>query len=115
MRDHKITSKERLEHIADAIKAIESFLEGQTKESFLNNVVLINATLFQFSIIGKAIVHVDHELLDRNPFPWYKVRAFRNFIVHEYHAIEFRLVWDTAKDNLPQLKQMINQILKNEF
>ncbi|HXL54965.1 MAG TPA: hypothetical protein VN958_01830 [Chitinophagaceae bacterium] len=50
MRDNSITSKERLQNVVDAISEIETFTEGASKESFLSNRVLINATLFQFAI-----------------------------------------------------------------
>lgn len=115
MRNKSISNRERLEHIAEAISAIQNFIEGHTKETFLTNLVLINATLFQFSIIGEAIVHVDNDILEKYGYPWYKVRAFRNFIVHEYHAIEFRVVWETANKDLPELNKMIEVILENEF
>jgi uncharacterized protein with HEPN domain len=115
MRDSKITSKERLQHILKAISEIEDFIKEHSKESFLNSSILINATLFQFAVIGEAITHVDNEILNRYSYPWYKARAFRNFILHEYHAIEFRVVWDSTQKDLPELKEIILQILRNEF
>lgn len=75
----------------------------------------MDATLFQFAVIGEAIIHVDEDILDKYEFPWYKVRAFRNFILHEYHAIEDKVIWDTIQKDLPLLKQMIILILVSEF
>ena len=115
MRDSAITNKERLQHILEAISKINGFIDGQSKESFLNSDLIQNATLFQFAIIGEAVVNIDRELLDKYPYPWHNVRSFRNFILHEYHAIEIWIVWETAKNNLPQLKQITETILKNEF
>lgn len=115
MRDSKITGKERLMHIKQAIDDIECYTRNVVKESFLANRILIDATLFQFSIIGEAILHVDDELLSKYDYPWYKVRGFRNFIVHEYQAIEFRIVWEAIEKDLPQLKRVTEQILANEF
>jgi uncharacterized protein with HEPN domain len=115
MRDEMITSQDRLEHIMEAIKKIEAFIQNHTRESFLNNDVVISATLFQFAIIGEAIRLVNNEILDKYKYPWHSVRAFRNFILHEYHAISYRIVWDAAKADLPQLKEVIAEILKKEF
>ncbi|MFH2142300.1 MAG: HepT-like ribonuclease domain-containing protein [Bacteroidota bacterium] len=115
MRDKEIGSKERIEHILKAISDIESFIENQTKESFLENYMAINATLFQLAIIGEAIVQVDDDILKRYSYPWHKVRGFRNFILHEYHAIEFRIVWYAAKNDLTELKKVVKKILENEF
>src|SRR3982751_494266 len=105
MRDNKSTSRQRLQHIIEAISLIEGFVKGFSKQSFLDNAIVINAVLFQFAVIGEAIWHVDNAILDKYKYPWYKVRAFRNFILHEYHSIEFRVVWDTVKKDLPELKK----------
>lgn len=115
MKNSRITSRDRLRHILDSISSIESFLAGYSRSSFLEDQRTIDAILFKFAVIGEAIIRVDEEILDNYDFPWYKVRAFRNFILHEYHAIEDRVIWDTAKKDLPLLKQIINQIMKNEF
>ena len=115
MRDSRITGQERLIHIINAIADIEAYTKDVTKESYLSNRVLIDATLFQFSIIGEAIIYVDDDLLTKYDYHWHKVRAFRNFIVHEYHAIEFRIVWEAIQNDLPKLKEIVNQILANEF
>ena len=115
MKDKKTESKERIEHILKAISDIEGFIENHTRESFLESYVTINATLFQFAIIGEAIVHVDNDILNRYAYPWHKVKGFRNFILHEYHAIEYRIVWDAAKNDLAELKKVFEKILENGF
>ena len=115
MRDSLITNKERLQHILEAISRINSFIDGQNKESFLNSDVIQNAILFQFAIIGEAVVHIDRELLDKYPYQWHNIRSFRNFILHEYHAIENWIIWETTKNDLPELKQIIDTILDKEF
>ncbi len=115
MKNSSITNKERLQHILEAIAEINGFIEEQNKESFLNNAVLQNAILFQFAIIGEAVIHIDRDLLDKYPYTWHNIRSFRNFILHEYHAIEIWIVWETAKNNLPELKKIIETILNKEF
>ncbi len=115
MRDSSITNEERLQHILEAISKINSFIEGESEESFINSTIIQNATLFQYAIIGEAVVHIDSELLSKYPYPWHYVRSFRNFILHEYHAIEMWVIWETTKNNLPQLKEIVETILKKEF
>ena len=115
MRDSGITGKERIAHILRAISEIETFTKGSSKDLFLNDRVLVNATLFQFAIIGEAIIHIDTDLLEQYAYPWHKVRGFRNFILHEYHAIDFRIVWETIQSELPELKKMLELIWTKEF
>jgi uncharacterized protein with HEPN domain len=115
MRDRSISGKERLVHIQQAIAEIEVYTKDVSRQSFLNNPVLINATLFQFAIIGEAIIYIDNDMLAKYDYPWHKVRGFRNFILHEYHAIEFRVVWEAINKDLPELKKITEQILSKEF
>ena len=115
MKPDKPTSKERLEHALNAIKSIQSYTAGHTEESFLNDPKALDASMYQFTIIGEAIANVEEDILKKYPYPWYKVKSFRNFILHEYHAIELRVIWDTAMNMLPEFKILIENILKNEF
>lgn len=110
MRDSKITGKDRLQHILDTISGIEGFTKGFTKKKFLENNLVVNACLFQFTIIGEAIIYVDNDMLEKYPYPWHKVRGFRNFILHEYHAIEMGIVWESIKKDLRELKFAIEEM-----
>jgi uncharacterized protein with HEPN domain len=115
MRDRKRDSYERLIHISKAIMDIEAFTIGKNKLDFLNDNLLSSAVLFQFSVMGEAVIFIDQVLLDKYPYHWYKVRAFRNLISHEYFNIELAAVWEIIKKDLPELKLMINSILDKEF
>lgn len=115
MKDHHIESKKRLEHILSAIENIEKFVKNETVETFIMNELLYQAVLYNFSVIGEAIIQVENEKLNKYDYPWYKVRSFRNMIAHEYFNIELRAVWLTITNNLPELKNAINKVLINEF
>ncbi|CAN5308359.1 DUF86 domain-containing protein [soil metagenome] len=115
MRDHNVTGKERAQHIMDAISEMKLFTKGHSKITFLSDKVVINACLFQFAIIGEAIMHIDENVLEKYDYPWHKVRGFRNFILHEYHAIEFGIVWEAIKKDLPELKSIVEEMLNKEF
>jgi uncharacterized protein with HEPN domain len=115
MSDKKKFTKDRLEHIMQAIEEIDMNIKACTKRSFLENRLLIHAVLYQYAVIGEAVRKIDPDLLVKYDYPWHLVRSFRNFILHEYHAIEYRIVWDTSVNDLPELKKIILEIIKNEF
>ncbi|WP_350149721.1 HepT-like ribonuclease domain-containing protein [Imperialibacter sp.] len=69
----------------------------------------------QYTIIGEATASIDSSVLEKYDYPWYKVKSFRNFILHEYHAVEMRVIWDTTTEILPGLKEMMEEILTKEF
>lgn len=115
MKDNRIDSLERLQHIEEAIIAIQNYVAHETKESFCVNNLLHDAVLFQFTVIGEAIIHVDNDKLDKYDYPWYKVRSFRNLIAHEYFNIKLIAVWQIIENDLPELKELVLKILANKF
>jgi uncharacterized protein with HEPN domain len=115
MKPDKPTSKERVQHVIEAIEAIQTFIAGHTEESLMKDLKTISACLYQFSIIGEATFHVESEVLKKYSYPWHKVKAFRNIILHEYFGIEMNVIWHTAIKILPELKQLMQEILKQEY
>lgn len=115
MKPDKPTSKERIEHVLEAIELIQSFSQNHNLQTFLQDEKTIYACLYQYTIIGEAVGNIDSSILEKYNYPWYKVKSFRNFILHEYHVIEIRVIWDTTTEILPRLKELMNNILTNEF
>ncbi len=115
MKDSRKGSYERLIHIQKSILEIESYTQNVSKDDFLNDQLLSSAVLFQFSVIGEAVIHIEPSLLGKYEYPWYRVRAFRNLISHEYFQIKLLAVWDIVVNDLPKLKEQIEVILKNEL
>ncbi|MFA5817193.1 MAG: DUF86 domain-containing protein [Bacteroidales bacterium] len=110
MKNRVPSDPERLEHILNAIEAIEAFIRNMTEEEFLGNIKTQSAVLYQFVIIGEAVASLSMELTERNPYTWHKPRSFRNFIAHEYYGIQLWVVWYTIKEQLPELKTLITKI-----
>ncbi len=58
------------------------------------------------------IANIDNEILKKYDYPWHRVKSFRNFIMHEYNAVDARVVWDTIQLILPEFKERILLILE---
>lgn len=115
MRDKGKDSLDRLQHILKAIAEIEKFTNGCSEIKFEQDEMLASAVLFQFSVMGEAIIHIDQNLLEKFDYPWFKVRAFRNLVAHEYFNIRLESVWKIVEKELPEFKRVIQLILKEEF
>jgi uncharacterized protein with HEPN domain len=107
MKNLAPSSKERIELILQAINKIQQYTESQTFETFLKDPKTVEACLFNYTIIGEASLLIDKSILDKIDYPWYKVKAFRNFILHEYHAIKMDVIWDTTVVVIPEPKLVI--------
>lgn len=114
MKNPELRSRERLLHIDEALDKIHQYTSDLTFELFMEDSKCLDAVLFQLSVIGEAINHVDHDLLSRYPYPWHVVRAQRNFIAHEYFGIRMDKIWSVVRYDLPELKAVIKTILEEE-
>ncbi len=115
MKDSRKISYDRLIHMQNAIIKIEDFVNNTDRYEFLSNSLVSSAILHQFNILGEAVIYIEKDLLEKYYYPWYKIRAFRNFIAHEYFNIKLDAVWEIILNDLPELKNMVELVLKNEF
>jgi len=108
----RLGDKIRLQHILDAINEIELYLEDISYEQFLENSEKRFATIKQIEIIGEACNALTDELKSAHPLvPWKPIKGFRNISIHEYFGVDIQLVWEIAKNNLPDLKEKMRAIL----
>jgi uncharacterized protein with HEPN domain len=115
MKEGKPISRQRIEHILYSIQNIQTFTKGYSLESFENDLKVYYACLHQFAVMGEAVSGLDEVILKKYVYPWYKVKSFRNFIIHEYPAVDAQVVWDTIQLVLPGFKDHVQQILEKEF
>ena len=107
----KIADPIRILHILDAIKEIENYIQGVSKDAFINNSMMFNATLHQLEIIGEAANGLSESFLMEHPeVPWARIIGLRNLIVHEYFGVDDQTIWSIVTINLPQLKQYLSEM-----
>jgi uncharacterized protein with HEPN domain len=105
MKDDKVF----LKHILDAIENIEEYLSGASYEDFSSNKMMVDAVVRELEIIGEASANITSGFQKEHPdVMWAKMKATRNFLIHEYFAVNTKIVWDTCKENLPELKQFVS-------
>jgi uncharacterized protein with HEPN domain len=108
----RLGDKVRLQHIMEAISEIEIYLDGVSYEQFLGNSEKRFATIKQIEIIGEACNALTDELKSEYPLvPWKPIIGFRNISIHEYFGVNLQLVWEIAKNDLPELKEKLRAIL----
>ncbi|MDR3693451.1 DUF86 domain-containing protein [Mucilaginibacter sp.] len=109
----RLGDKVRLQHILDAVSEIEKYLKNVSYEEFLENSEKRFATIKQIEIVGEACNSFTDELKTSYPLiPWKPIIGFRNISIHEYFGVNLLLVWEIAKNDLPELKQQMEAILE---
>ncbi len=105
-----------LTDIVEAAAAIRRFLQQVPRETFLDDEILRSAVLQKLIVIGEAAARLSSDFRADHPeVPWSDVVGFRNIAVHEYFAVSWPIVWVTATQDVPLLRQSVAAILENEF
>jgi uncharacterized protein with HEPN domain len=74
-------------------------------EAYRNDLKTKSAVERQLQIIAEAAIRLGEEAETICPGPdWRGVRGMGNFLRHEYHKVDDKIVWDTVKDELPKLR-----------
>jgi uncharacterized protein with HEPN domain len=105
-----------LNDIYVAASRILSMTQGVSRAELLHNHVLQGALLHNFAVIGEAVNRLPEDLLRRYPsIPWADVVGLRNRVVHEYFGLDWNVLWAAAADDVPMLRQVVTDILAQEF
>ncbi len=103
-----------LKHILDEINKVEVFLDGVVHEDFVGAEVSETnyAVVRCLEIIGEAAARVSTEYKADHPeVKWGSMIGMRNKIIHEYMEVDYEVVWETAKTDLPILKESLSILL----
>ena len=101
-------------HIADAITRIESYVKNMTWKKFSRSHLAQDAVIRQITIIGEASRQFSAEFQSAHPeIPWPKIVGMRNKLVHDYIGVDLGEVWRVTREDLPELKKQMKQILRD--
>jgi uncharacterized protein with HEPN domain len=104
-----------VKEILDAILEIDAFTRNLTYEEFLQNKMAIKAVSMNLLLIGENVKLVPFEVKQNYPqVLWARMKSARNFLAHEYPKVEVKDLWQTARCELPPLKEILQEILENE-
>ena len=95
------------------VDELNEFIEGYSKEQFIQDKKTINASVFNLSQIGELANKVSDELITENSsVEWKGLKGLRNRIVHDYDGINLNMIWDFLETELNDLKNKLKEILK---
>lgn len=104
-----------LNHIKDSIIWIEEYTKGKKKKEFVKDHLTQDGVIRQIEIIGEATKNLSKKLRNKYPvIPWKDIAGMRDKLIHNYMGVDIDFVWETVKNDIPQLKSSIEIILKKE-
>jgi len=103
---------EFLSHIQEEVKFILNATENLSESSFYENEILKRAITRAFEIIGEATKNLDSEFKHKYPeVPWKFMAGMRDKLIHDYMGVDYKLVFKTAIEEIPELSFQLEQII----
>ena len=108
MRDYRLYLKDILE----AMEAIETFIKGIAElDELRQDDRTSSAVVRKLEIIGEAAKGIPEDIRRRYPqIPWREMAGMRDKLTHFYFGIDYKLVWQTIKYDIPRVEPVIRQI-----
>jgi len=90
--------------IGYAEKIVKNCEKYSVPDDFLSESILVDSCVFNLIQMGELVNNLDKSFTDAHPeILWRELYGLRNRIVHDYEGINFVLVWDVIKLDLPDL------------
>lgn len=100
-----------IQDILVAIQKIKIYVQGLTFEEFINDSKTCDAVIRNFEIIGEASNRLPEDFKDKySRIDWFRIRGFRNRIVHDYLGIDYHIIWRIIEIDLDTLFKDISDI-----
>lgn len=120
MYNEDIEIRDRLEGILESIELIQEWSKGMTElHDFMispNRVMAFNACVMRLQVIGEHVgklMKEESRPLDKyTEIPWQAIYGLRNIISHEYANIDEEVIISAINEDLPRLKTVIEELLK---
>lgn len=108
----KRTPKLLLEDIIESAEKILLYTNGISFDDFSKDNKTVDAVIRNFEIIGEASNLLPDEIKDKYPaINWYRIRGFRNRIVHDYFGVDLQIIWKIILEQIPGLITEMSKII----
>jgi len=107
--------KVRLQHMLDAAHDALSFVENRSRADLDSDRMLTLSLVKCIEIIGEAAaqVSIDWRAICSD-IPWTDIVGMRNRLIHVYYDVNHDIVWQTIRQDLPNLIPKLEAILHPE-
>jgi uncharacterized protein with HEPN domain len=101
-----------LKHILDEIDFVTRETEGKKFEEFIKNEMLKRACSRSLEIIGEAAKNLSLDFKRQyKEIEWKKISGLRDKMIHGYFGVNWDIVWDVMRNQIPKLKVQVENIL----
>jgi uncharacterized protein with HEPN domain len=102
----------RLRDMLDAARLSQQIVEGKSRNSLDEDIVIALALTRLIEIIGEAASHISNEIRTQLPqIPWRNIIGMRNRVIHDYGNVNYDILWKATAEDIPELIRILEDIL----
>ncbi len=100
-----------VEDILESCDKILKYTAGLSFDEFIADSKTVDAVVRNFEIVGEAAGRLPEEFKNaHSDIDWFRIRGFRNRIVHDYFGIDHSIVWQIKDNFIPELIETLSKI-----
>ena len=108
-----VRDKGRLEDIVEYSNNVLKIITGVDFKEFESNILVYYSTMKNIEIVGEATYMLTKEFkAEHDEIPWKQVEGMRHVLVHGYSQVLPKILWATAKEDIPKIKTQVEKYLK---
>ncbi len=97
-----------LQKIIKDLTFVTAQMQGVDMDELNENEILLDSMLFRMIQISENSKKLSDEYKEKhNSIPWNAVYGFRNRIVHDYGNVVLDIVYETLKNDIPELLALL--------
>jgi uncharacterized protein with HEPN domain len=105
-----------LSHIQIECEYIQNALKDDIDfDKFIADETLKRAIVRSLEIMGEAAKQITADVKFRwNNIMWRNIAGMRDKLIHDYMGVNYSIVWDVARNKIPELLGQIKEVIDNE-
>ncbi|SFT52152.1 Uncharacterized conserved protein, contains HEPN domain [Lachnospiraceae bacterium XBD2001] len=108
--DNRKTDTYYARKIEDDLEFVVKHTANVAQEELAENEILLDSMLFRLIQVSENAKHLSEEYRRSRPsIPWMAISGLRNRIVHDYGHVELGIVYETLKNDIPELLSVIRK------
>ena len=102
-----------LQHILAECEYLSSVITPDlSKQDMFNDETLKRAVVRSLEIIGEATKKIPADVKVKwDNISWKNMAGMRDRLVHDYMGINYHIVWDVAKNIIPEIEEQIKNVI----
>ena len=104
------TDTDKIFHIIESAREAIGYVQSKQRNDLDNDKMLVHSLVRCLEIIGEAAARLSDECrADIPQVPWNNIIGMRNRLIHAYFDVNLDIVWQTVKEELPELLKILEQ------